>query len=76
MKSLTMSLTVFSIFLGLFAFWYSSEAVEDPMTAVGAFKFNEGSVAPEFYIENLAGGRVKLKDFRGKVVLLDFWATW
>ena len=35
-----------------------------------------GQAAPEFDVEALDGGRIKLKDFRGKIVLLDFWATW
>ncbi|HTM06890.1 MAG TPA: TlpA disulfide reductase family protein [Verrucomicrobiae bacterium] len=33
-------------------------------------------VAPDFTLENLSGRRVGLKDFRGKVVFLNFWATW
>ena len=33
-------------------------------------------VAPEFSLENLDGKMVNLKDYRGKVVLLNFWATW
>ncbi|NIV97803.1 redoxin domain-containing protein, partial [Candidatus Saccharibacteria bacterium] len=68
--------TVIAIFLSLLALWNSSAAVEDPIAAAGAFKFNEGTVAPVFSIRNLAGDQVKLEDFRGKVVLLDFWATW
>jgi len=32
--------------------------------------------APEFRLEGLDGGEVRLSDFRGKVVLLHFWATW
>jgi cytochrome oxidase Cu insertion factor (SCO1/SenC/PrrC family) len=76
MKRLPMLLTVFAISLLLFVLWNSTEAVEDPIAAAGAIKFNKGTVAPDFFIENLAGDRVKLEDFRGKVVLLDFWATW
>jgi cytochrome c biogenesis protein CcmG/thiol:disulfide interchange protein DsbE len=32
--------------------------------------------APEFALSNVAGGTLRLSDLRGKVVLLDFWATW
>lgn len=32
--------------------------------------------APAFTLKDLSGREVSLSDFRGKVVLLDFWATW
>jgi thiol-disulfide isomerase/thioredoxin len=32
--------------------------------------------APEFVRKDLSGARLDLKSFRGKVVLLNFWATW
>jgi len=35
-----------------------------------------GDVAPDFSVKTLAGNDLKLSDLRGKVVLLDFWATW
>ena len=34
------------------------------------------SLAPDFSLPDLTGGRFTLSDYRGKVVLLDFWATW
>jgi len=34
------------------------------------------SPAPDFALESLNGETVHLSDFRGKVVLLSFWATW
>src|SRR6201998_2038211 len=32
--------------------------------------------APDFTLEKLNGGNLKLSDLRGKAVLLNFWATW
>lgn len=35
-----------------------------------------GQPAPDFTINNIKGEAVSLKDFKGKYVLLDFWASW
>ncbi len=35
-----------------------------------------GNAAPNFKLRNLQGREVLLSQFKGKVVLLDFWATW
>ena len=35
-----------------------------------------GGVAPEIVGEDIAGKPMKLSDYRGKVVLLDFWGDW
>jgi thiol-disulfide isomerase/thioredoxin len=35
-----------------------------------------GKTAPNIESENLDGKKVQLKDYRGKVVVLDIWATW
>jgi peroxiredoxin len=35
-----------------------------------------GGQAPGFTLKTLTGRRVRLSDYRGKVVLINFWATW
>src|SRR5262249_59298155 len=32
--------------------------------------------APDFDLENVAGGKTKSADLKGKVLIVDFWATW
>jgi cytochrome c biogenesis protein CcmG/thiol:disulfide interchange protein DsbE len=32
--------------------------------------------APDFSLTDLSGRPLRLSDYRGKVVILDFWATW
>ena len=36
----------------------------------------QGSPAPDFALPNIDGGQSTLADYHGKVVLLNFWATW
>ena len=35
-----------------------------------------GSVSPAFQLRDLKGNQISLSDYNGKVVLLNFWATW
>ena len=35
-----------------------------------------GQLAPDFTLKALDGKTVKLSDYRGKAVLVNFWATW
>lgn len=35
-----------------------------------------GKLAPDFEVSDLDGNRFRLSDFRGKAVVVNFWATW
>ena len=47
-----------------------------PGSALAAAGNVRGQVAPDFELETLEGKKVHLSDYRGKAVLLNFWATW
>ena len=42
----------------------------------GLTKLPEASQAPEFVLNDLDGNQYRLSDYRGKVVIINFWATW
>jgi peroxiredoxin len=48
-------------------------AVENINRPVGP---QENAQAPDFTVVDLNGQKLRLSDFRGKRVLLNFWATW
>ena len=45
-------------------------------SAAAATLNSTGQMAPDFALESLDGKTVHLSEFRGKAVLLNFWATW
>jgi len=48
-----------------------------PVKAANSTKAGkERKPAPEFELKDADGKTVRLSDYKGKVILLDFWATW
>ncbi len=47
-----------------------------PATTRAAKPTGEHPIAPNFSLTDISGQKLNLADYAGKVVLLDFWATW
>ncbi len=53
----------------------SSQAIQGNQQEV-SIGTNVGEIAPDFTLFDLDGNELSLSDFRGKVVFINFWATW
>ncbi|MBI3092570.1 MAG: redoxin domain-containing protein [Candidatus Tectomicrobia bacterium] len=49
---------------------------KEELGALGLHPAPPGIQAPDVALPNLDDKTVKLSDFKGKVMLLNFWATW
>jgi len=67
----TPSLRIVSLALAGIAAAAAQSAVRVPLQPE-----KERKPAPEFSLQDSSGKTAHLKDYAGKVVLLDFWATW
>ncbi|MBY0308925.1 MAG: redoxin family protein [Phycisphaerales bacterium] len=55
---------------------YTSRKIEADENSAPALTVKEGDAALDFKLKDEAGKEYTLADFKGKVVVLDFWATW
>jgi thiol-disulfide isomerase/thioredoxin len=55
---------------------YSAAQTAAPPAVESVPLLGAGQIAPDFTALALDGTEVRISDFRGKVVVLDFWATW
>lgn len=69
---LTKILTILIIALLAYTLWNGlsgKKGIHTPSQLVG-------KPAPEFALESFSGEKVRLSDFRGKTLLVNFWASW
>ena len=71
-KKILIAIAALAVALGLF-FLNRHRALS---AAAGATSIASHPFAPEFSLPGLTGRTIDLSAYRGKVVLLDFWATW
>ena len=58
-------------FFILLQFFFSIQGIASPVNSGQVVK-----LAPEFSLDSANNTRVNIRDFKGKVVYLDFWASW
>jgi peroxiredoxin len=51
-------------------------AADQPGARAALYTEKDRKPAPGFALQDATGKTVKIENYRGKVVLLDFWATW
>ncbi|WP_163530770.1 TlpA disulfide reductase family protein [Halobacillus ihumii] len=54
----------------------SNDKVNNTSGTEASVGLNIGDIAPDFKLQTLKGENVKLSDYRGKRVMVNFWATW
>jgi len=57
-------------------FWSSIPIVQAQFSEAGVEKFRVPVEAPDFVLTDMDGRKVSVKDLEGKVILLNFFATW
>ena len=62
------------VLMGSAVYFSSTSSTRSPVAPV--LSVVAGDVAPDFLLEDVAGNNVSLSGLRGKVVLVNFWATW
>ncbi len=62
-------------FLMLLLPW-TARVVNAQFSEAGVQKFRVAVDAPDFTLKEIGGGKVSLKEQRGKIILLNFFATW
>jgi cytochrome c biogenesis protein CcmG, thiol:disulfide interchange protein DsbE len=70
MRKVVLLLVVIAVAVGLY------ELARHQSAAKGGPAGTAGSTAPAFTLTDIDGKPLSLAGYKGKVVLLDFWATW
>jgi hypothetical protein len=68
-------LLIILIFLGILFLW-NIPMVKAQFSEAKVEQLKVSINAPDLTLKELGGGKISLKELRGKIILLNFFATW
>ena len=75
MKKIAIILITVAVMIGLM--FYADRVTRKPKQSVSGMVMSaDGKPAPDLRLKDLDGKDVALSDLHGKVVFVNFWATW
>jgi len=72
----TMGRLAMVVFFVIILLLCSAPTVTAQFREAGVEKLRVAVDAPDFTLKELGGGKISLKELRGKIILLNFFATW
>lgn len=72
-QNIYLMLSIFCVLYSMFFLLYSDAFAQNSSYNIEKLV---GQKAPDFTLKDLEGKPINLSSFKGKVVLLNFWATW
>jgi len=64
------------LFFSIFLLLSNTQVVNAQFSEAGVQKLRVAVDAPDFTLKEVGGGKISLKELRGKIILLNFFATW
>jgi len=75
MKKIVIIILTVAVMIGLM--FYADHVTRKPKQSVGKIAMSvQGKPVPELKLKDLDGKEVALSDLKGKIVFVNFWATW
>ena len=67
---------ILAIILLMLLLLSDAPVVNAQFSEAGVQKMRVAVDAPDFTLKEIGGGKISLKELRGKIILLNFFATW
>jgi len=73
---MTMRRLLMAVLLVMIFMLWNTPIASAQFTEAGVEKLRVAVDAPDLTLKELGGGKISLKELRGKIILLNFFATW